>query len=640
MPAKRTAVMAEIGKAARGDLGRALELVRGAAAAGADAVRLPHFVLAENVHPDLLAGPAERAWSFKLELPFLGERMLGPDDYKRLAAECAALGLEVVGTPWDLPSWRLQDAAGVDRFFVNSYNAFNVPLVEAILGSGTRLYLSTGGLAEEQVKTLCARYELDRHDTVLLHSVLAYPAPASVVNLRAMDVLRRYHRAVGYSSNDLLGTTHVAAAALGAEVFVKHVHLLPAETDAHRASVPVSRLAAMIAEIRQTEELLGRAIKQESRGEMANRDIMGKGLAVRTGVERGGPLTRDSVVLQVPPRGVKAERWFEVEDRAARRDLTVGDIVYSDDLDLPVSASALAEPLGPRGAVPGKRGAVVRLKDIDEIIAGRDYDYVEVHYAAGDLDRPDDFKEYDLELVVHLPEYSAGVLLDLASTDEALRRYSVEVINRVMDKTRVLRSRFHRTGDLVKFVLHPGALTFPDPTAEPDRQYEVFVDSLARLDQGGLDVLIENMTPFPWFLSGGDWAIKQGVTTTFMHPEALAAFLEEHGHGMTLDLCHAKLWCNHNGHTLLDYMTRLKPYVRHIHFSDATGVDGEGLMIGAGEIDWQEVAGVFHDYREGWTPEIWNGHHDRGEQFAEAHRALAAEFARTVPGVLPARADG
>jgi N-acetylneuraminate synthase len=75
-------------------------------------------------------------------------------------------------------------------------------------------------------------------------------------------------------------------------------------------------------------------------------------------------------------------------------------------------------------------------------------------------------------------------------------------------------------------------------------------------------------------------------------------------------------------------MTTLKPFVRHIHFSDCTGVDGEGLQVGQGEIDWQEVCEVFSDYEHGWTPEIWNGHHDHGAHFHEAHALLAGEFRR------------
>ena len=50
--------------------------------------------------------------------------------------------------------------------------------------------------------------------------------------------------------------------------------------------------------------------------------------------------------------------------------------------------------------------------------------------------------------------------------------------------------------------------------------------------------------------------------------------------------------------------------------------------LGEGDINWQEVCEVFHDHKYGWTPEIWNGHHDNGQKFCEAHAKLNMEFAK------------
>jgi N-acetylneuraminate synthase len=185
----------------------------------------------------------------------------------------------------------------------------------------------------------------------------------------------------------------------------------------------------------------------------------------------------------------------------------------------------------------------------------------------------------------------------------------------------------------VKFVLHPGALTYPRHLPDPSRQPDLLLDSLRRLDSTGLDVLIENMTPYAWFLAG-DWSPRQGVSNSFLAPGQLADFLGTYGYGMCLDLCHAKLYCNASGTDLLSYMRTVQPFVRHIHFSDCTGIDGEGVQVGDGEIDWQEVCEVFAEHEHGWTPEIWNGHHDRGEKFCAAHRNLSREFARFRSSVL------
>lgn len=631
---ERAYLVAEIGKAANGDLARCFELVRAARENGADAVRFHHFSLTDSVHPSALVRGAERAWSFKLQLPFTGERLFTAEQYEQVLARCAELGLDFIATPWDLPSLELFRGLGVTRYRVNSLNAFNIPLVSEVLDTASTLHLATGGLSEAEIARLTAKLRLREHDVVLLHAVTAYPAPLSVLNMRALEVLRRYHPVVGYSSNDRVDTALLAAVGLGARVLDKHVHLFDSTDDVHKASVTATRFGELAAEIREYETVLGRPSKQESRGEMANQDLLGKGLVLARDVQAGTPISADNVVAQLPPRGVTTRQWFDVLGAQASRDLKAGEYLFSTDVVHPSVGGAddrTARDAPDFSAMPGKRGCVVRLKDLDEMIAGREYDYVEVHYAAGDLDQPDNCPDYDLDLVVHMPEYASGVLLDLVSYDEALRRYSIEIINRVMDKTRAVRKHFLRSTEDVKFVLHPGALTYPDLLVDPDRQYELFSDSLGRLRQDGIEVLVENMTPFPWFLQG-DWSIKQGVSNSFLDPARMAEFLTEHGYRMCLDLCHAQLHCTNTGTTLLEYMTTVKPHVAHIHFSDSTGVDGEGIQVGDGEMDWQEICEVFADHQHGWTPEIWNGHHDHGAKFWDAHRRLAGEFAKFRAG--------
>jgi sialic acid synthase SpsE/sugar phosphate isomerase/epimerase len=624
--------IAEIGKNSDGNLGRCELLLRAVAQAGADAVRFAHFSLADSVYPDALSSSAERAWSLKLELPFLGEKLFTPEEYRTVLGWCAELSIDFIGTPWDLPSLEMFVDCGVTHYKVNSLNAHHVPLLSRVLQVAERTYLSTGGLSERQVRDLCARVPLADHDVVLMHAVTAYPAPVSVINMRALGVLRRYHPVVGYSSNDLLDTTFPAAQAMGATVLDKHVHLTESDSPAHRGSVSVNRFADMVSALAEFTAVLGRASKQESRGEMANRDVLAKGLVMARDVPAGALIGPGDVALQLPPKGLLSESWYDVVGARASRDLAAGAYLFSSDVSSQAKGNGLPadgqdDVLGERGLLPGTRGVVVRLKDIEEMTAGRDFDYVEVHYAAADLDRPDTCRDYDLDLAVHVPEYASGVLLDLCSYDEAMRRYSIEVINRVMDKARGLKRHFHRCRGDVRFVIHPGALTYPALLDDPSRQYGLFADSMRRLDTSGLHVLVENMTPFAWFIDG-DWSPKQGQSNAFMEPRAMADFLGTHGYSMCLDLCHAKLYCTHAGIELSTYMRTVKPYVRHIHFSDCTGIDGEGVQLGDGEIDWSEVCETFADYEHGWTPEIWNGHHDHGSKFCVAHQKLADEFRR------------
>ncbi|PMB02577.1 hypothetical protein CEN49_25280 [Fischerella thermalis CCMEE 5273] len=626
-----TYVIAEIGKACNGNMGYCEQILHECKTAGADAIRFHHFHLESSVFKEALQKSTERAWSFQLKLPFLNEVLFTENEYRAILNRCKELGLDFIGTPWDIPSYHIFRNAGVKNIKINSLNAFNVPLIKEVRRDSRKLYISTGGLAERDIRNLYEIHNLGEDDVTLMHAVIAYPAPKTIINMRALKVLKKYSTRIGYSSNELLSTPLLAACALGATVIEKHVHLNHSPYDVHKASITTIQLKEMIREIREMEQILGREIKQESRGEMVNQDILSKSLILKEHVQKGEVISEKNLALQLPSKGVNAKQWLEVVGGKAKRDLNKGEYLFSTDIVKEKDYQSIGiqpnrqDNEETASYIPGKRGVVVRLKDIDEMIAGQKVDYVEVHYAASDLDKVDSCKDYDLDLVVHLPEYSDGVLLDLCSHDEQLRKYSIEVINHVMEKARRLKPHFKRLSGDLKFVTHPGSLTYPHPDENPSEQYALFLDSLKQLDSSGLEVLVENMTPFAWFLDK-DWAPKQGMSNSFMDAEELSIFLNTHKYNMCFDVCHAKLYCNYAGKDLYTFMRTIRPYVKHFHFSDCTGIDGEGLQVGEGEINWQEVCEVFSDYSYGWTPEIWNGHHDHGKKFYEAHEKLNDEF--------------
>jgi N-acetylneuraminate synthase len=103
----------------------------------------------------------------------------------------------------------------------------------------------------------------------------------------------------------------------------------------------------------------------------------------------------------------------------------------------------------------------------------------------------------------------------------------------------------------------------------------------------------------------------------FVKPDDTAAFCEANGLRLCLDISHSKLACNHFQLSLADFVDRVAPYAAHLHIADARGVDGEGLQVGEGEIDfgalWRQLRAVCPE--ASFMPEIWQGHRNHGEGF-------------------------
>ena len=97
---------------------------------------------------------------------------------------------------------------------------------------------------------------------------------------------------------------------------------------------------------------------------------------------------------------------------------------------------------------------------------------------------------------------------------------------------------------------------------------------------------------------------------------------------MCLDISHSSLTSNFFGYNLQDFVKKVGPYTAHIHMGDSQGVDGEGLQVGDGEIDFEVIGNILNKTcpKASFIPEIWQGHKNKGEGFWKALDELENYF--------------
>ena len=127
-----------------------------------------------------------------------------------------------------------------------------------------------------------------------------------------------------------------------------------------------------------------------------------------------------------------------------------------------------------------------------------------------------------------------------------------------------------------------------------------------------IDIIPENLPPRPWYL-GGEW-YQYGFGPSI----DMINFCKATGVKMTYDICHAQLWCNLEKITLAEYTRAVMPYVSHMHISDAVGLNGEGIQMFEGEIDFQSIFDIAKKYNFTWVTEIWSGHLHNGSGMYKA----------------------
>ena len=202
--------------------------------------------------------------------------------------------------------------------------------------------------------------------------------------------------------------------------------------------------------------------------------------------------------------------------------------------------------------------------------------------------------------------------MDLASADKEYRQYSVRETQRVIDITRTLKKYFPTT-ERPMIVANIGGFTMDAflPPDQLDDYYKRFADSLSNLDMKGVELIPQTMAPFPWHFGG------QRYQNLFVHADECRYWCEKLNLRMCFDISHSRLMSNHFDVDFYEFAKKIAPITGHLHLGDALGVNGEGLQIGGGDIDFKKLAGILNKYcpKASFIPEIWQGHKNGGEGF-------------------------
>ncbi|MFQ5893100.1 MAG: N-acetylneuraminate synthase family protein [Nitrospinota bacterium] len=601
-------VIAEVGVNHNGQLKLALELIDVAVEAKADAVKFQKRSLEHLYQKEILQDPNRAEQAFQYLIPLLREMELSDEDYHTIVEHCRQKGTTFLCSPWDLPSVDFLETLAVPAYKIASADLTNFPLLEHVVDKGKPILLSTGMSSLEEIATTVAFLKKHQAEFALLHCHSTYPAPFEEVNLRFMETLREFGVPVGYSGHERGIAISTVASALGACIIERHITLDRTMVGPdHAASLEPHGFKKMVRDIRQAEVAMGRPRKVLSTMELLNRKLLGKSLVAAQDIPAGTLITREMVTAKGPGKGLSPQRLYDLVGRSAIRFIAQDEYFKDEDIGIDhtvQAAKGFATPWGFK----------TRFHDVDHFVQ-YEPTLVEFHFSDGDLGQEITLahESYPQELYVHAPEVWFRSLVDLCAVNDEHREQSIRVIQATIDKTLELATRFRGTP---KLVLHVGGMSV-DPIDDASVLLENALDSIRRLDLAGVELLPENLPPRPWYL-GGQW-----YQNAFVQPEEIVDFAKELGVGLTFDLCHAQLYCNMTGVPVAHYIKTILPYSRHLHISDAYGIDGEGIQVGEGEIDFEEAFRLLAKGRFSWVPEIWSGHEEGGRGFLIALERLA-----------------
>ncbi len=605
-----TYIIAEIGNNHNGSLKSAKKMIDLVIECGANCVKFQMRHMKETYRDKSLKKSGDDLGTEYI-LDLLDRFQLTVRDHKELYQYCSKKGITYMCTPWDTKSVEILEDFGVKAYKVASADLTNLPLLEVLSKTKKPLILSSGMSTKEELKTTINFLNEKNANFAILHCNSTYPAPLHDINLRWIRSIKKMHNLVGYSGHERGINVSIAATALGASIIERHFTLdRNMEGPDHAASLEYEQFKNLVIGIREIDQSLGSDKDRiVSQGEMINRENLGKSLVANGHLKKGSILKKSDIKVRSPGQGLSPQYYEKLIGKVLKRDMADEDFFFSSDIsnsNISPKSYSFKRPWG----IP------VRYHDYEEYNDKVKPDFFEFHLSYSDmqLDPGDFIKESSNNgFVVHAPELFANShLMDLATDDKTYRDESIAQTQKVIDITRDLNKYFPSTSKPL-IVANVGGFSMDEPFSEVKKKnlYKTFGKSLNKLDTVNVEIIPQTMAPFPWHFGG------QRFQNIFVLPSEIVKWCNELDIRMCFDVSHSMLTCNHFGLDFYEFAEEISPVTAYLHMGDAKGINGEGLQIGDGEIDFHKLSNILNSKspNAGFIPEIWQGHKNGGEGF-------------------------
>jgi len=607
-----TYVIAEIGNNHNGSFNLAKEMIDKAILAGANCVKFQMRTLNE-VYRKQSSKKSGEDLGTEYIIDLLKKFELSLEQQKDLSNYCKSKGILYMCTPWDTKSVEILEKFNVPAYKVASADLTNIPLLDTLAKTKKPLILSTGMSNNDEINFTVDFLNKRKVKFVLLHCNSTYPAPVQDINLNWIKELKEIHNLVGYSGHERGINISLGAIALGAKVIERHFTLdRKMEGPDHAASLEFNEFKKLIEGCREIELALGNSDSTErkfSQGEMINRENLAKSLVASKKLKKDQIITHDDIKVLSPGQGLSPQNYDSLIGLKLKRDMEKEDYFFNSDLKSShqvIKDYKFKRPWG----IP------VRYHDFNNYINLIKPPMFEFHLSYSDMDLDIDkylSGTYNCGFVVHAPELFKGShLMDLATPNMEYRKISMIETQKVIDITKKLKIYFPKEIK-PQIVANIGGFSMDSPFEEnlKESYYLQFFESLNELDTEGVEIIPQTMAPFPWHFGG------QRYQNIFVHVDEIVKYCQKFNIRICFDVSHTMLTCNHFSQDFYEFAKKVAPYTAHIHMGDATGVNGEGLQIGEGEIDFIKLGKILYEGcpNASFIPEIWQGHKNNGEGF-------------------------
>ena len=333
----RVFIIAELSANHNGSIETAIETIRAAKRAGADAIKLQTYtadtMTIDSKKSDFVINNGS-IWDGKNLHELYKEAFTPWEWHSKLFEVAKEEGLVCFSSPFDKTAVDFLEDLEVPCYKIASFEITDIALIEYIASKGKPIILSTGIATLEDIelalKTIRSVGDLE---IALLKCTSSYPAPIEEANLVMIkDFKNRFGVISGLSDHTLGYKAAVVASCLGAQIIEKHF-ILDKSIGGPDASFSLDEkeFTRMVQEIRDAEKAIGNVTYELTEKQKAGKSFSRSLYAVQE-IKIGEEFKPENIRSIRPGYGLHPKYLNNLLGTIAKRNINKGDRLNKNDL--------------------------------------------------------------------------------------------------------------------------------------------------------------------------------------------------------------------------------------------------------------------------------------------------------------------
>lgn len=331
-------IVAEMSANHNGRLETAIETIKAAKRAGADAIKLQTYT-ADTLtlrcdKPDFIVNEGS-IWDGQYFYDLYQQAYTPWEWHEELFRVAKEEGLVCFSTPFDKTSVDFLETLGNPIMKIASFEITDIPLIEYAASKGKPMVLSTGIAEIEDIElALDACHRMGNNDITLLKCTSSYPAPIEEANLcMIQDIAQRFGVKSGLSDHTIGSIAPIVAMTQGAVMIEKHFILDRAIGGPDASfSMDEKEFTQMVKDVRMAEAAIGTLTYELTEKQKGGRTAA-RSLYIAEDMKAGDILTEKNLRSVRPGFGLHPKYFNECLGKKVNRDLEKGERFELDYVD-------------------------------------------------------------------------------------------------------------------------------------------------------------------------------------------------------------------------------------------------------------------------------------------------------------------